>query len=236
MKRQVACASLRSFPFLKIGLLLGLSCLMLGGCAPEELRQINGNEVEPVTSKDVAITSYSMSSKLEMVDGDSVIRVGQLLEDSLRGSYGKPPKATSLTELPPGLDETFEVKGWETYKRTFALVAKEDRVALALDFWEDADASKIRDAETEYELKFGKPDFTVVTDRNSYSFWQDGSVRLMTLQSEGRNGMSFTVALGLTVLMDHLRMSPDTARNDAARAEQLLSSETETKGELSTSE
>ena len=47
----------------------------------------------------------------------------------------------------------------------------------------------------------------------------------MTLRSEGRRGLNYTVALGLDDVMDELRMDYQSASIDAETAEALLNEE-----------
>ncbi len=194
--------------------------------------------VEPLSASRVTMSSFAASSRLEMVEEDSVIRVGQEAEVALSDAYARPKKGTALTELPPGFDDTFEVTGWEIYDRSLAVLAKDGRVVLALDNREKTTDEVAESIVQRYVSLHGEPMVTVENERVRYQFWQEGTVVLMISDVQGQSGRTLTVALGLQLPMERLRMSPEYAREDADEALAILrrSAGNETKSDPSASE
>lgn len=193
--------------------------LALGGCEPEKLEITGNGAQEPLTSADVRVTESSLGASLQLRREDSAVRIGMTPEAAVSGAFGRPGRSTRIEELPPGFDESFAVSGWESGRRTFAAVAKEGQVVLALDQTDRATDREVSDAFRTYETAYGEPMAEVVTDHVRYAFWQNGSVRLMVVSYAGNGESSVTVALGLTPAMDRLGMNYESAQRDAEAAE-----------------
>lgn len=220
----MACASLRSRRLNRFltALVWVVGALALVGCAPEQLTPVGSKQEEPLDATQVRISVDALGSHLRIHSGDTIVGIGQLDETVFRGDFAKPPKATNLTELPPGFDESFSTSGWETFKRNLAGVFKDGRLVLLLDNQDQTAAGEAEGQEAKYERIYGLPTTTASSGSTRYKFWEDGPVRLMTVVSSGADGESFVVALGLVSVMDRLRMDPDSARIDALKADEVL--------------
>lgn len=191
--------------------------LMMGaGCDVSKLA-ISGPDTKPsVSASDIRLTAEDLSSRLSLNLEDSSVRVGQREDTVLAGPFKKPPRGTFLREMPPGMDDSFSIQGWETFDRTFSAVSKDQSVILAVYTTEakavDSFGSTLKDA----TARFGMPLDNVSTTGAEYVFWEDGTNRLMLCLYKGKGEETFTQALGLSRVMDSLRMDPGSARKDAA--------------------
>ncbi len=204
------------------------SGLLLAGCDPGQFTVGNGSQGDVLLAEDITITQSALDSPLALHTQNSLIRVGQSLGSCLIGGFRRPDKGVSINELPPQFSTGFRTAGWETPERTVSVVGREDDVVLALETWTSMKPEK-RDAHIErYQLIYGLPDHRVVDNAGEYLFWDDGAVRLMIcVVPNPQNGFHVTSVVGLSILLDRLRMNPEAAQRDLIVAAELLRAESE---------
>lgn len=222
----------KSFPLVKSTWLLStfviVASVMVSGCSPELISTKPTDGADVLNASDARITDRDQTSRLDMRINGGAVRVGQLAETVFEDGYRRPPKSTLLTELPPGFDAGFTSQGWETPKRHFSVVIADERVVLALDHWDDIETSDAQIALEQTITLNGKPDGEVGKGTVRYYFWNDGNVRLMVVVDQGEKPTKLTMAIGLSKLLDSLRMDPASAVIDTEKAEKQYAEPPET--------
>jgi len=212
----------KSTRFWKLSSLVLLLGGALAGCDPSGLA-LNQGETDTLTASDVKLTSAHLSCDLAILAEESVIRIGQKHDSAMVGDFRAPARSVKLSELPPMFDESFGAAGWETPTRTVSLVTSDGNVVLALDMNEALDAAPVNEMIEKYRGNFGVPSSSVKTEHSEYLFWERQGVRLMLcIYRQKEKPATVTKALGLTTLMDRLRMDAGSAQRDSASAETLL--------------
>ncbi|MDI9641451.1 hypothetical protein QPK87_07250 [Kamptonema cortianum] len=192
------------------------------------MQSIGGSNKETVTADRVDLTPGALSTHLHLRSGLDRIQIGQNPSSCFVGSYAKPTRATPINELPPGFDEGFDAAGWESISRTVSVVSKDFAIVLAIDIQSELKPEQAKEIEDDYTLRFSGSSTSIKTEKTTYHFWQDRSVRLMMCQYTMPNGkIVLTTALGLNHLMDALRMEPDLAQQDADAAATVFSRNTQ---------
>lgn len=203
--------------------------LLLAGCDPGQFAVGNGSKGDLLLAEEVTITQSALDSPLALHTQDSLIRVGQNLGSSLIGGFRRPEKGVALHELPPQFSSGFRASGWETPERTVSLVGRDDDVVLALETWTGMKAEKREQLFDRYQRLYGTPEHRVEGPAGEYLFWDDGAVRLMICWvPDAQRGSTVTTVVGLSVLMDRLRMNPEAAQRDLAAATELMRAAQET--------
>lgn len=197
-----------------------VAVLVLSGCGSEQLQFSDGTEVELLRPADVSIPSYAASSDLMLDFDGGIVQVGQDIGIPFKGGFAKPVKSTVLSELPPVVDEGFVSRGWETPERHFSVVGKDDRLILAVDHWNSIPADRANGIWQSVIVRVGEPETLIKTEHLQYGFWNDGLLRLMVVLDSGGSQMRLTQAVGVSTLMDSLRMNSERAREDSAKAEE----------------
>lgn len=199
-----------------------LLLICLSGCDVAGLA-IEGKEGGTQLEVDeVRIGRESLTSSLALLSEESSIRIGQDLNTVLVGGFRKPKRGITLRELPPGLSGDFVGMGWETPERTVSLVAKETDIVMALDMENSVSADRCDEVVSQYQRIYGSSPLEVGDTKAKYRFWQSGTVRVMICVVQVGNGVyRLTSVLGLSEVMDRLRMDADSARQDVGAAAQI---------------
>lgn len=219
------CKAIRSWTLPKVFVLVaGVVALGgLGGCDVSGFKVEGEEGRRTVSASDLEVSAIDMASRLSLVGGGASVRLGQKDDSALVGEFQKPERAVNLTELPPGFGDGFQALGWETAERTVSLVSKDGAVVLALDTRGGLDSDRAERIVGDYIRAHGEPTSRVSSESADYWFWQDLGVRLMVCRYRCRqSGETVTAAVGLTVLMDALRMDEASAQRDSVAADALL--------------
>lgn len=157
------------------------------------------------------------------LNGDgTLIRVGDS-RDAVESAYPRPRKATLVKRLPSGFADDLSVWGWETEDTSFAAIFKNDSLILAMELNEDADSDLIEISLDEPSVRMGEALISIEEGQVKYRFWELNGRRQMASVGPAPDGRQIlTSAVGITEAMDLLRMSPEAAEQDAARAAQAL--------------
>lgn len=174
-----------------------------------------------ISSAPVYVTDQDedKTSSLFIVHKSSRIQIGADPLDVLSGGYKKPERALSITSIPPGFEDSFRVYGWDSATRSVGLISRNRKVLLAVDTQKKVDATLLDTTLLNARRTFGEPVAQNQADRSNYWFWQENGIRLMICRYVNDSGsVTMTTAIGLNQIMDHFRMSADSATKDAFAA------------------
>lgn len=172
----------------------------------------------------VEVPSSLAPTDLGLMGESGSLRVGDSLEEASR-VFPSPQNAFGLKELPPGFGPTFKARGFETREEGLGLILVDDRVAVAIRREENVNGEKVEEVTKAFVRQFGEPDESVTGARIEYRFWNKEDQRLMLCSAPDREDPThydMTMAVGVSNLMDALRMSYPMAREDRAMAERAL--------------
>lgn len=172
----------------------------------------------------VPVPNSLAPTDLGILNDGNLLRVGDSLEDANR-AFPAPQDIFGLKELPPGFGTGFRARGYETPREGLGLILVDNRVAVALRRVEDISADAANESLRRYVEEFGDASETVKGARIEYRFWSKEDQRLMVCLAPDRKEptrFDVTVAVGVSTLMDALRMSYASAREDRAIAEKAL--------------
>lgn len=138
-------------------------------------------------------------------------------------AFDPPSRTFPIGELPFEEGE-LTVTGWQSANEGLGIISREGRVVLVLHTFERASERLADDLIDQYGALSRNLHTEIQGDNVRYWFWQDNRQRLMLVRHRDRRGnLHVTVALGVIELMNVLRMDPDSAQEDADRADELLS-------------
>lgn len=207
-----------------------LASLALLGCGSSPATSNSNGNKETVTPpartisvEDVESPLIGSDVNLGLLHESQTLHIGDNVDTVFEQDFPRPDKASNVTQMPPGLDNTFRARGWETANESFGVVLKGGRVGLAIYTVTGSDEDFLNELVARYISRFGEPGEKVGAAGVRYWFWQDRDVRLMICSGYSEDGrLSVTSALGLKSLMDFLRMDIVSAREDREEAERLL--------------
>jgi len=162
---------------------------------------------------------------LMMSDSGSVISIGDR-EDVFKSAFPRSPSdSRSLKgELPIGATgDHWEAIGWEldNASRGVGAVLYDGRIAVAMSQIDKVEEEDVTRESQKYEFKLGPPT-KLEGNHVRYWFWPDDAGTLMVCAFKNdRNEINLTTALGDSGVMDKLRMSYQTAREDMGSVERL---------------
>lgn len=197
------------------------------GCRPAGKSGSQKAEPKQNVELKLDLPADAAPSDLVMVGDDGeLLQVGDSTGKAYR-AFPKPPKAFTAVRLPDVLariqDPVLSAEGWSTAEESFGLVLIQERVILAthtLDGVDERQWSQILDRYDRFPFLEA---ITVGSGKVQYRFYQQEGQRLMlAFATDYRGRRSITVALGLSDLMDTLRMSPSKAEEDFAKATEAL--------------
>jgi hypothetical protein len=206
---------------------LGLgACFLLfaAGCSKQATPVVKNSPAPIRFAGKVEVPDSLAPTDLGILNDGNLLRVGDSLEDANR-VFPAPQDIFGLKELPPGFGSGFRARGYETPREGLGLILVDNRVAVAMRRIEDVSADTAKDAVRRYVAEFGEPSESVSGARIEYRFWSKEDQRLMVCTAPDRKEPSrydVTVAVGVSTLMDALRMSYASAREDRAIAEKAL--------------
>lgn len=198
--------------------------LVLAGCSKTPA-PVAKNTPPPIRfAGKVAVPNSLAPTDLGILNDGTLLRVGDSLEDANR-AFPAPQDIFGLKELPPGFGSGFRARGFETPREGLGLILVDNRVAVAMRRLEDVSVDAAKEAVRRYVAEFGDATESVSGARIEYRFWTKEDQRLMVCTAPDRKETSrfdVTVAVGVSTLMDALRMSHASAREDRAIAERAL--------------
>ncbi len=211
-------------PNTKFCLSISLLGVLFAGCTNGGAISGQTHDVEPViAAKDVIVPAEGNRKSLALLGEDTYIRVGMDEESAFTGSFKKPEKGVSISQLPPSLDTNFRTKGWEYAGRSFAVISKDNKVVLGLETRDHTSKGDVVDFVNRATKTWGAPAATEIGEQVNYWFWEKDGVRLMMVVSDAPiGGLSFSQAIGVPAVMNVLRMDPASAKIDYPQAETSL--------------
>lgn len=200
--------------------LLGLTSLLLGACGPEGAASIDPESIVAEKPKvQISVGWVPSEDAPAMINGDMRLRLHASEEDAFR-VFPRPKGAFDFFEDPPIDGEPFIGKGWQSNVEAMGVLLLRNKVVLALNTLDNADAETVSEKLQVYEeaLQPRKPDL-VPGEFASYWFWEVGQVRLMICHShDAKNQGQLVIALGDVDVMNALRMSRVAASQDLTEA------------------
>lgn len=204
----------------KFSVFLASGALVLGGCAASTSPAPMA-KAEETKELEVRVPLPPTDTSLALLYGTSRVRVGDLDEEVI-ARFPRAKSATALSEDPPVWLVGARVSGWESEAESFAVLSLDGRVVCAVHTVRNAPWSTVHAAR--YAQQFGKSQ-QVSNPPVTYEFWEnaDAGERLMICRGVASGGKPYSVtAVGLSSVMHELRMDPEAATADAARASKLL--------------
>lgn len=167
---------------------------------------------------------YVRSSTLAILTEDGKrLKVGDKAS-AFDTAFPKPPKASSLRDLPQGFPSSYMVRGWErdTGGEGAGALIYENRLAVAMRQVEGADEGELTEVLHQYEAAFG-PGSVISGTSVRYWFWEVAPHRLMINAFEtGGARRRITIALGDGEVLSELGVSPEFAKKDRETLQRLL--------------
>ncbi len=197
--------------------------LVLSGCgAPTAI-----NAVDPGSSApDLAIErpeSPSMGD-LAIYVGDKSVQVGDN-EREVLDNLPRPKGAYEFSQDPPIRDDKLTCRGWESSTQSFAGIFKEGRSVLAMMLYERVESGAIEPLLARLRSNFGPETTTISDNATRYLFWDRGNQRLMFCETVTKyDGRVVSVVVGLSSVMQQLRMDPETGKADSEAATRMIAS------------
>lgn len=203
-----------------------LLLLLAAGCSTPE--QISVKEEEDSDVTQMKVLQYTKADKLNGTDymlwnEDDAVKVGDTEQEALASS-GKPSKSFRIRSLPDRFGDEFSAGGWEKGDDLFACVLYREATVLAMYTREKVKDEDVDKALSLYQDKYGNASNAIDSgNRIQFHFWYTDDRMLMISTAVDVNDVkSLTVAIGVTQVMKHVGMDPDTARADIQSALQSL--------------
>lgn len=197
-----------------------LAALILGGCGGGA--QVQGPAPAPKPAAAMAVKAPDIEARthLALIHNGKSLGVGASAEDAEQ-TFPRPPNASSFKDLPPGFEEPYRARGWETVTQGFGAVFYENRIVGAMFHENTLSQTEVDLTLQSYEATFGKAKYAFEGARSRYYFWESRPHRLMLFALRDKETIRYelTLAIGDTVVMDALRMSPVHAREDRLAVE-----------------
>lgn len=175
----------------------------------------------PVKAPDIEAPPSLAPTQLMMIVGQERLKVGDSAEDADR-AFPSPPGAFSVKELPERFGGLYRARGWETPTGGFGAIYYDNRLASAVWHIENITQGEMQGTVQDHVNAYGEPDQSLPGKGVQYWFWLKEDQRLMICSVPDRdhaNRFDLTVALGHQVVMDGLRMSYLSAREDQSIAD-----------------
>ncbi|MBL8087517.1 MAG: hypothetical protein JNM85_05520 [Chthonomonas sp.] len=203
-----------------LGLLLALAgCSANGSAGPATLAPEEVAEKPRVT---ISVPIPPQAGDLGLVHSGELIRLG----DSKASAWQvvpKPKGAYEFTEDPPVLNESMQASVWESRDQSFGLITMKGKVVLAIHAWENVDDATLNSIVADHESAFGPAPNRAQYPLTDYWFWAKGQSRLMVVvATDSRQRRTVSAVIGQYELMDALRMSLQSAEDDAKAAQARL--------------
>jgi hypothetical protein len=138
--------------------------------------------------------------------------------------FGKPKTSFEFTDLPPGFQSPYSVKGWETAKEGVGVILYGDKVVAIMRQLTRADKDLLQEIVDTISKENSRIKPSTIQGSNvSYTFWEESSQRLMicALQTK-RDGLHITEALGDNNVMDALGMNKRQSKMDQPKVDALV--------------
>lgn len=205
--------------------------LLLAGCGSKQksAEEAEAPSVESPYSSGtrpevkVVLPRESEMHALSMGRSGRSIRIGDA-EDRVFSIFVKPNRASDFFEEPPIQGDEYLSRGWQSQAESFGGIFLRGQLILGQYMVEKLPADSIEELMMEVSRDQGDLSYEEVPGKyGRYRFWQSGSDRLMAVVTTDVKGQSsFTLVLGISNVMDALRMNVDGARQDLMSATQLL--------------
>lgn len=212
-------------------ILLGLGAVVAVGCSGAS----PSTEPKPNSLLSTARTSVTAPAKLEppnleqrttlrMIRKGDEVRVGDPIESALR-VFREEKNSYLVNEMPAGWkDPAYTCQGWDNGTIGFSAFVYDDKIVMGLYHEDRADENRLQEIWADYQRAIPVTETSKITgSRVRYWFWEQGGHRLMICATQiPQEGLSITIALGDTRIMDILRMNPLMADRDRQAAEKLF--------------
>ncbi len=208
---------------LKPFLLLPVVAMLLIGCSKENQTQMEEAASSPQSTEVTPRPSSVEPSTLALVRDGNRIALGDSLPKVFQ-VFSKPKPSFEFTDLPPGFQSPYSAKGWETAREGVGAILYGDKVVAIMRELQHASPDTLQEmVDTITKANAAYKPSIVQGSHVTYYFWVLPKQCLMisALQT-GRNLLSVTEALGDTVVMDSLGLSPAQARDDQPKVDQFF--------------
>ncbi len=211
-------------------ILLGLAAIMAIGCGgpsqpaepkPDSLLATSRITVSGQTKVDPP--NFEQRTSLRMIRNGDDVRVGDSVEAALR-VYREEKNSYIVNEMPAGWkDAAYTCTGWDNGTIGFAAVSYDEKLVLGLYHEDRADENRLQDILRDYQNAITLDNTKITGSRVRYWFWEQSPHRLMICATQiPQEGLSITIALGDSRIMEMMRMSPIMADRDRIAAEKLF--------------
>jgi hypothetical protein len=207
-------------------LALPILALALIGCgSPSPAPDPISAQATASAPQQIAPPDFGNLTKLGIVKRSGTVRVGMSYEDAVT-IFAEPPGSYEKSDLPPAIPPTYEARGWHNKDEGFGTILYKGRVAAAVSQLERANEDRLDEILALQRDAYGPSGKTVAGKYVRYWFWQGpdwGNQSLMVCATEAKpKKLSITLATGTGQIMEALRMAPDAATRDQARADRLF--------------
>ena len=183
--------------------LVPLAFLLLAGCSGDDTKAL-AHPAEAVQSIELAGKAVRTPGISLSWEGNSV-HVGDAWEAAQR-VFPEPRSAFRLRSLPSRFGRGFEAHGWETNENQgYGIITQNDLVVAAVFHAEDVEADYAESLLA--SQRNGTGDLRMNEVKNGdleWSFWENGSQRLMVLLDRGAKGTDVTILMGDAKVLDAL--------------------------------
>jgi hypothetical protein len=206
----------------KVNFWVILVALLLTGCT-------NKNPVSEASqqSEDSSGIPYPVvlrPSHLAIISDKVSVYLGSSAESAMK-LFTRPADAVAVKTLPTSLPLGYVALGWKTETESLGTISQKDQVVLIIHTQRDISKSKAGSVFDQFEKTYGKPLKVLEKEHSIYKFWEANKQRLMICYTADHSQKwHITVALGVNVLMDALRMNAKDAALDQNQAEKMLGS------------
>lgn len=201
-----------------------VAATLVAGCSQEPATAAKPT-VPPIRfGGKVEVPTALAPTDLALLSDEGRLRVGDSMDDASR-VFPSPERAFGLKDLPPGFGSGFRARGYESAQDGLGLILVDNRVALAVRRLENVSFDAAQSAAKRFITEFGEAEESVSGARIDYRFWTKEDQRLMVCTAPDRTDptrFDVTMAVGTAKIMDALRMSYPSAREDRAMAERVM--------------
>ena len=208
--------------WVEMGICIPLFFLFIGCGGPSSNQAKTTVIKQEQESSGVLVLKEISGSTLAYLKSNKVIHLGESVQTIL-SLFPKPEGAIAIRTLPPSLAPPLVANGWDTENESLGVISQEDKVVLIMHTYNQMNPYKAEEMYMRYFKHFGRPSQELLSSDSKYWFWDSRSTRLMIASSvDTRGDYCLTVAFGVHLVMDRLRMNARDAKEDQLKANQLL--------------
>ena len=199
--------------------------LGLVGCQAEEAATTPQTKKEDVSASIEAVGSPKSLTKTDLAifRDTGRLHVGDTWETAVE--LFRPPKNSyEFNDLPPHFQPpAYKAKGWDSRKEGFGVILHEGRIAFAMYQIAKGDIDQFNELIAFHQRQVGRLVMERLDGKHvQYCFWADENQRLMIMGLESKGSMKITIALGDDVVLKALGISPEDAKRDLKRVDDLF--------------